>query len=124
MAAILQFTTSGNMTIDLDGFSFGKHTVDPTTNVKSYITNENQLLLNAKDMNKFTNWGSIELFDISPDMGYITVSITSDTLLWYGTAQIALWVNGQCILNDNFQSGVKGPLGDPRTTKKYPVCNI
>ncbi|MGZ5245366.1 MAG: hypothetical protein ACXWD4_15700, partial [Bacteroidia bacterium] len=64
------------------------------------------------------------LQDLNPGTGYITVTIDSDTNFWYGTAQIAIFVNGTCILNDNFQSGVKGPVGDPKKVKRYPIGHI
>ncbi len=122
--ARLQFITSGSMIIQAEGLSFGKHIRDPKANVKSYSVNPSEIYLNSKDMDKFTDWGVIELNDLNPWEGYLTVIIDSETWGWYGTAQLAIEVNGQIILNDNFQSGVRGPVGDPRRYKKYAIGNI
>lgn len=122
--AEFHFITSGNMTIELRGLCFGRHIRDPRGNIKSYITNDHQIELDASDQSDFTGEGIIELLDEGPGRGTITVTIDSPNMGWYGTAQIALYVNGSNILNDNFQSGVRGPFGDPRKTKVYPVGSI
>ena len=123
MAAMtqFQFTTSGKMNIKLRGLRFGKILQTPEHNVKSWAFNPQELTLHAQDMDDFTGWGAVELLDVPPVGGKITVSITSDTLGWFGTAQIAIFYNGQCVLNDNFQSGVYGPVGDPEKIKIYPI---
>jgi hypothetical protein len=120
--AEFRFTTSGDMTITLEGLQFGEHMRDPRSNVKSFIAHPTQIVINAADQKEFTGLGVIQLLDLNPGQrGYMTVSIDSPTMGWYGTAQVAVIVNGQNIINDNFQSGVKGPLGDPRNTKRYAV---
>lgn len=122
--AKLHFITSGDLIIKLEGLSFGKSFKDPSYNVKRYIFNKNQLEIFAQDMKDFTDWGIIELNDLTPYQGFISVSIDSQTLGWFGTAQIALEVKGQIIINDNFQSGVKGLVGDPKKIKKYAIGMI
>lgn len=122
--ARLHFLTSGNLLIQAQGLSFGKHIKDPKKNVKTFIVNKEQIILNAKDMKDFTDWAIIELNDLNPDDGYLTVMIDSETWSWFGTAQIALEIKGQIFLNDNFQSGVRGPVGDPRIIKKYAIGHI
>ena len=122
--AEFQFTTSGHMTIRLEGLAFGRHIKDPRRNVKTFTADPEEIALVANDMGDFTDWGRIELHDRAEGRGTITVTVTSETWGWFGTAQIALIANGQYILNDNFQSGVKGPVGDPSKMKRYSVGNI
>jgi hypothetical protein len=119
--AIFRFTTSGNLHIELQGLEFGAHRKDPKSNVKTYITHPKELTLNAADQSKFTDWGEIELIDRAPGTGHLIATIDSPTLGWYGTAQFAIFVGSSNILNDNFQSGVRGPLGDPSLRKTYRV---
>lgn len=123
--AEFRFTTSGDMTVELQGLSFGRHIRDPMGNVKSFIVHSTQIIINAADQNDFTELGIIELVDLAPNSrGFITVTIDSPNNGWYGTAQVALIVNGQWILNDNFQSGVRGPVGDPKKVKRYAIDHI
>ncbi|MFN8576730.1 MAG: hypothetical protein U0354_07720 [Candidatus Sericytochromatia bacterium] len=122
--AKLHFITSGNLLIEAQGLSFGKHIKDPKNNVKNYLVNKNQIILNANDMKDFTDWGIIELNDLNPDKGFLTVMIDSETWGWFGTVQIAIEIKGQIFINDNFQSGVRGPVGDPRVIKKYAIGNL
>ena len=122
--AEFHFTTSGDMHIKLQGLSFGRHLKDPKNNVKSFVAHPSELTLNARDQSQFTDWGVIELIDEAPGTGHLVVTIDSPTWGWYGTAQFSLWVNRQNILNDNFQSGVRGPVGDPRRQKSFKVDYI
>lgn len=124
MAARLHLATSGNMTVRLFGVAINKHLHDPAHNVKSYIVEPHEIIFNAADQNDFTDWAVLELVDESPGLGFIEVTVDSPTLGWYGTAQVAVVVNGQVVMNDNFQSGVRGPLGDPRKTKRYKLLNF
>lgn len=121
--AQFQFTTTGRMTIDLEGLRFGKNIKNPSGNVKSYIINPEQILLHANAPNIYTGAGVIELIDINPNQrGFIKVSIDAlDDWSTSGAVQIALYVNGQCILSDNFQSGLRGPFGNPINHKIYPI---
>ncbi len=124
MAATLNYITSGKMEIFLDGIKFGKHFKDPQQNVKHYGTQESKLELYSANEGNFTEWGSIELIDISQWNGTITVSIDCDKWAFFGTAQFQLIINGQIILSDNFQSGIKGPIGNPKVTKQYAIGNF
>jgi hypothetical protein len=118
----LHFVTNGIMAISLDGLAFGKHKKDPEDNLKSYFTNAAEVNVAAKDMDEFTEEGIIELTpDSSKKQGVIKVTIDSEHWGRIGTAQIALEKDGQIVFNDNFQSGIKGPIGDPKRQKSYPV---
>ena len=123
--AQFRFTTSGSMYIRLSGLRFGRKIHDPGQNVKTYMINEHEITLVAQDQKDFTDWGMIELIDEAPGTGLMDVTIDSETWGWYGTAQFSVVAsNGQLILNDNFQSGVRGPVGDPRAVKHYRIDNI
>jgi hypothetical protein len=122
--AQFRFTTSGSMNIRLTGLSFGQHLHDPCQNVKTFIVNPHEITLVATDEKSFTDWGMIELSDEAAGAGRMDVTIDSDAWGWYGTAQFAVIANGQVILNDNFQSGVRGPVGDPSVVKHYCIDNI
>ena len=124
MAAQFNFITSGSMLVQLEGLMFGNHMKDPVQNVKTYAVSGNEVTLDAANENTFTDWGEIELLEAGPGPRFITVTIDSPNWGWYGTAQFSLYVNGQNILNDNFQSGVRGPVGDPRRVKRYAVGTI
>ena len=119
----LHFITTGIMIISLEGLKLGDHLKDPTYNIKSYLTKPDQIILEAKEMKFFTDWGCIVLDQAKKDKQgrVIEVSIDSETWGWYSTAQIVLERNGQIIFNDNFQSGTRGPIGDPKRFKSYPV---
>lgn len=118
----LHFITSGIMIISLEGIKLGTHLKDPVYNIKSYLTKPDQVLIEAKEMKFFTDWGCI-LLEPNPKAKdkIINVSIDSDNWGWYATAQVVLEQDGQIIFNDNFQSGTKGPIGNPIRTKSYPV---
>lgn len=124
MSAQLNYITSGKMEIFLDGMKFGKHFKDPQQNVKHYETQVSKLELESADQGNFTEWGSIELIDVSPWNGKIIISIDCDKWAFFGTAQFQLIINGQIVLSDNFQSGVKGPIGDPKAIKQYAIGNF
>lgn len=124
MSAQLNYITSGKMEIILDGMKFGRHFKDPQINVKHYETKETKLELDSADHGNFTEWGSIELIDLTPWNGRIIVSIDCDKWAFFGTAQFQLIINGQIVLSDNFQSGVRGPLGDPKQAKQYAIGNF
>ncbi len=118
----LRFVTNGIMTISLDSLAFGKHKKDPEDNIKSYFTNAVEVNVAAKDMDEFTEEGVIELTpDTRKKQGTINVTIDSESWGRVGTAQIVLEKDGQVVFNDNFQSGIKGPIGDPSRQKSYPV---
>ncbi|UTD16368.1 hypothetical protein HER15_13200 [Tenacibaculum mesophilum] len=124
MSTQLYFITSGKMTIQLNGMAFGKHLKDPVKNIKHFGTKQHSLELVSNNPNNFTDWGIIELIDLNPSMGQLTVSIDCDDWGWFGTAQIQLKMNNQIVLNDNFQSGVKGPIGNPLRIKRFPITNF
>ncbi len=118
----LHFVTNGIMTISLEGIAFGKHKKDPEDNIKSYFTNAVEVNVAAKDMDEFTEEGVIELTpDSSKKQGTINVTIDAESWGRVGTAQIVLEKDNQVVFNDNFQSGIKGPIGDPKRQKSYPV---
>ncbi|MBC7474048.1 MAG: hypothetical protein H7263_07120 [Candidatus Sericytochromatia bacterium] len=121
----LFFTTSGKMTLEFEGLILGNHDKEPIFNAKSYITAPNKIILEAEDMKKFTDWGCIELLPVKDAKDkVIAITIGSDVWGWYGTAQIALEKDGQVVFNDNFQSGVKGPIGNANRFRTYPVLNV
>ncbi len=70
--------------------SFGKHLKDPVKNIKHFGTKQHSLELVSNNPNNFTDWGIIELIDLHPSMGQLTVSIDCDDWGWFGTAQIQL----------------------------------
>lgn len=124
MPAQLYYLTTGKMKINLDGMRFGKHLKDPQKNVKFFGTKAETLELESVDPDLFTDHGVIELIDNEPWEGYLMVSIDCEKWGWYATAQIQVVMNGQVILSDNFQSGVKGPVGDPLKKKQYAIGNF
>lgn len=124
MAAQLNYITSGKMEILLEGMRFGKRFKDPQQNVKHFGTNASKIELESADQGNFTEWGSIELIDLTPWTGKITVSIDCDKWAFFGTAQFQLVINGQIVLSDNFQSGVRGPLGNPKKIKQFAIGNF
>ena len=73
-------------------------------------------------MGTFTNWGVVELKPDGKNTPIVNANIDSDSWGWYATAQIMIEVDGEIMLNDNFQSGLKGPIGDPEKTKSYPLA--
>ena len=118
----LRFATSGTMTIKLEGLSITKHIRDPTANVKTYLASTTEITIIAKDMKTYSDFGVIELAVIqSAKVKVINVCIDSDVWAWYGSAQTIIDKDGQILLNDNFQSGVRGPVGNPKRYKSYSV---
>lgn len=123
--AQLEFTTNGDMTITLEGLAFGKSVRDPRKNVKSYGVKPRQVHFHAEKPDADSDWAILEIRDLTPHTGYITVTIDSSHLGWYTNAQIVLRSDsGQLILQDFFQSGTRGPLGDPKKVRRYPIGHI
>ena len=122
----LHFITTGIMTVSLEGVKLGDHLKDPEYNIKSYLTKPDQIILEAREMKFFTDWGSIILEPTKKAKPgrVIEVSIDSEKWGWYATAQIVLERNGQVIFNDNFQSGTKGPVGDSKRVKSYSILEV
>jgi len=113
------------MEIILSGFRSGQHQKDVLSNCKTYQVEPKRIYVEAKNMGYFTDWGIIELKPVKNASEYlVSVSIDSETWGWYGTAQIILFRDGQIIASDNFQSGVKGPVGNPIRYRSYPVLEI
>jgi hypothetical protein len=111
--------------IRLSGLRFGNKVHDPGRNLKTYVINEHEITLVAQDQKIFTDSGVIERIDEAPGTGMMDVTIDSEAWGWYGTAQFSVVAgNGRNILNDNFQSGVRGPVGDPCVVKHYRIDNI
>ena len=120
----IYFITSGILTISLElGINSGRVVKAPTINVKNFSVNEKEIILSAKDMNNYSDWGVIELLPLRGAEKVITVCVDSDVWGWFGTGQIML-EKDKLILSDNFSSGVKGPLGDPRKYKTYPITEL
>ena len=109
------------MKIELENMFFGRHEKDPVDNVKSFISRNKEISLVAENMGTFTNWGVIEVIPESKKQPIINATIDSDSWGWFATAQIMVEMDGQIIINDNFQSGLKGPVGDPKKTKSFPI---
>jgi hypothetical protein len=110
------------MTITLYGLILGQLQKAPKINVKSFQTEPDKIILEAKDMGKFTEAGIIELIPLnSYEQRLINVCIDSENWGWYGTAQFRLFRNRQVIISDNFQSGVSGPIGMPTKCRQYEI---
>lgn len=107
--------------IKTEGMNLGRHLKDPLTNIKSYFTDDTGITLIAENMNKFTDWGIVELVNVSEENALINVSIDSGEWGWFATGQIALEKDGQIIFSDNFQSGLKGPVGNALKSKSYAI---
>jgi hypothetical protein len=120
----LSYVTNGKITIEVEGFTFGFHEIDPSDNVKRYFVESNKLELEVTDMKWFSEWGVIELVPCK-DSHRRSIKVTCDATSWgcYATAQMVLERNGQVVFNDNFQSSLKGPIGDSKRTKEYPVID-
>ena len=113
----LSYVTNGKITIEVEGFTFGFHEIDPSDNVKRYFVESNKLELEVTDMKWFSEWGVIELVACK-DSHRRSIKVTCDA-----TTQIVLERNAQVVFNDNFQSSLKGPIGDSKRTKEYPVID-
>jgi hypothetical protein len=111
--------------VELSGFLLGQAVKGPVTNVKTFLTGPDNIYLEAYDMGYFTDWGIIELKPVS-DSKEQTVKVMIDSQLWgwYGTAQILIVRDGHIITSDNFQSGVRGPVGNPKRYRSYPVLEV
>lgn len=89
------------------------------------MTKPDSIYLEAKDMSQFTDWGIVELKPLPKvNERRVVVMIDSQTWGWYGSAEIVLVKDGQVIASENFQSGTRGPIGDPRRYRSYPVLEI
>jgi hypothetical protein len=121
----LHFITSGSLTVKLSGFYLDRVAKGPAQNLKTFLTGPDNIYLEAKDMGYFTDWGIVELKPVAGEKER-SVIVMIDSLVWgwYGTAQIVLFRDGQIIASDNFQSGVKGPVGDPKRYRSYPVLEV
>lgn len=117
----LYFITSGKMEIELEGLSIDYHIRDPVYNVKNYSTDDKKIFVNADDMKFFTDWGCVNLKESNTKQKIVKVCADSEKWGWYATVQIMIEKNGQIIFNDNFQSGTRGPVGDPRKVKTFVV---
>lgn len=124
--AILNFTTSGMMNIELQDARFGEIMIDPDKdpNVKSFSIGPNHLSISVHDMKKFSAWGRVQILDIGQPGGSMTVTVDTHTVGWYGSAQFSLhYENSQHIVSDNFQSGWGG---DPNSkkSKRYNIISF
>ncbi len=124
MSAVLNYTTSGKMEIFLDGMKFAGPIKSPQINVGNLVIESEKIKLNSNNHGEFTEWGSIQIIDIEAWEGYVMVTIDCDKWGYFGAAQFQLVVNGQIVLSDNFHSGVRGPLGDPKLKKQYKIGNF
>jgi len=115
------FITNGRLDLTLENASFGKHYKDPSDNVKSFFSTKNEIQLVSDDIGRFTSWGLIELIPDAGKLPIINACVTGDNWGWFATAHLVLEKDGQIIFNDNFQSGLIGPVGNPTTHKSYPV---
>lgn len=124
--ALLDFTTTGKMTIQLQGATFGKVLVDPHSdpNVKHFGVGPHTLKIEVHDEMRFSKWGKVEIIEEGQPGGTMTVEIDTNTLGFYGTAQFNLhYGSGQHIVSDNFKSGWGG---DPRSSqsKRFNITNF
>ena len=121
----LHFITSGILTANLSGFYLGRVAKAPVQNLKTYLTGPDNIYVEAYDMGYFTDWGIIELKPVeNAKERTIIVCIDSQVWGWYGTAQILIVRDGQIITSDNFQSGTRGPVGNPKRYRSYPVLEV
>jgi hypothetical protein len=123
--ATLNFTTSGIMTMELQGARFGNISRDPDKdpNVKSFQVGPHNLYLEVHDMRTFSQWGSVEVVEEGSAGGILTVTIDSNAVAWFGTAQFNLhYSNQQHVVSDNFQSGVGGT--NSKRSKRYNIVSF
>ena len=124
--ALLDFTTSGKMSISLQGARFGNVLGDPDKdpNVKCFAIGPHSLDIEVHDEKQFSKWGRVQVLEEGPAGGVMNVAIDTNALGWYGSAQFNLhYENGQHIVNDNFQSGVGGDPNSKRA-KRYNILNF
>ena len=119
----LHYITNGDMTLELENMTFGKHEKDPVDNVKSFTCKNKEIILKANNMNHFTNWGVIELIPEKGKQPILNASVSADSWGWYATAQIMVEIDEEIIINDNFQSGLKGPIGNPEIKKAFVLLS-
>ncbi len=117
----IHYITNAEMQIDLENMFFGKHVKDPSINIKHFSCNSKEIEILADKIGQFTDWGVIELVPENKKQAIINVSIDVDNWACIGTAQILIEKDGQVVFNDNFQSGMSGPIGHPKKTKSYPI---
>ena len=122
--ATLNFTTSGKMTIKLQGARFGRLRTDPhqiDDNVKRFAVNPTSIEIEVFNQKSFSKWGTIEVIEEGPSGGELVVEVDTNALGWYASAQFSLHANnGQHILNDNFQSLVGG-MPSSLKQKRYNI---
>lgn len=124
--AILDFTTSGKMTISLQGARFGNTLADPDKdpNTKRFAVGPHNLDIEVHDERQFSKWGRIQVLEEGSAGGTMTVTIDTNAIGFFGTAQFKLhYENGQHIVSDNFPSGIGG---DPNSKKsmRYNIINF
>ncbi|MFN8578276.1 MAG: hypothetical protein U0354_15670 [Candidatus Sericytochromatia bacterium] len=117
----LHFVTSGYMLIDLEELSIDYQIRDPVYNVKTFATKPNQIILDSENLKFFTDWGVVSLTESKAKNRIIKVTLDCLKWGWYSSAQIVIERDGQIILNDNFQSGTRGPVGNPVKVRNYNV---
>lgn len=120
--ALLDFTTSGVMTMELQGARFGDVLRDPDkdSNVKSFRVGPHQLYLEVHDERNFSQWGTVQIIEEGSAGGILTVTIDTNAVAFYGSAQFRLhYENQQHVVSDNFQSGVGGT--DSKRSKRYNI---
>ena len=117
----LHFVTSGYMLINLEELSIDYQIIDPIYNVKTFITKPNQIVLDSENLKFFTDWGLVALSESKAKNRIIKVTLDCDKWGWYSSAQIIIERDGHIILNDNFQSGTRGPIGNPAKVRNYKV---
>lgn len=124
--AILDFTTSGKMVISLQGAHFGNVLADPhgDPNIKRFSVGPHNLEIEVHDMNHFSKWGRIHILEEGPAGGVMTVTVDTNAVAWYGSAQFVLhYENGQHIVSDNFQSAVGG-IPNSQRGKRYNITTF
>lgn len=124
MSARLNFAVAGKLTIHLDGLGFGQQLQAPRQNVQHFGVQRNQIDLYSVHCDKSTDWVSMQLIDLEPWEGYILVTIDSEDIPWKAQGRIQLYINNQLVLDDTIESGVKGPIGDPKKKRQYPIANF
>jgi hypothetical protein len=123
--AVLDFTTSGVMTMQLQGARFGNVLRDPDAdpNVKTFSVGPHQLYIEVHDERNFSKWGRVEVVEEAAVGGTLTVTIDTNAVAFFGTAQFKLhYKNQQHIVSDNFQSGVGGTSS--KRSKRYNITSF
>ena len=95
----LHYITNGDMNLELENMTFGKHEKDPVDNVKSFTCRNKEINLKANNMNHFTNWGVIELIPEKGKQPILNASVSADSWGWYATAQLMVEIDEEIIIN-------------------------